>query len=128
MLDDQEDIVRSRVAMALGEIGNPRAVEPLVAALKDGDKEVRRGAISALDNLGWFPDNAKTALCTGLSKVKMRWRLLQGSGPRTMASWYCQGLAEGQVVAGEASDPGLPGVLHDQSNGGPQWEFSGHPT
>jgi HEAT repeat protein len=44
--------VRRRAAEALGTLGDVRAVEPLIAALQDGDKVVRRRAAEALGRLG----------------------------------------------------------------------------
>jgi HEAT repeat protein len=44
-----------RAAQALGQIGDPRAVEPLVAALGDRNKTVRGAVAEALDQLGWKP-------------------------------------------------------------------------
>ena len=44
--------MRSDAAMALGEIGDARAVEPLCAALKNSDKVVRMSAAAALVKIG----------------------------------------------------------------------------
>jgi HEAT repeat protein len=44
--------VHWRVAEALGKIGDTRAVEPLIAALKDEDERVRRVAAEALEQIG----------------------------------------------------------------------------
>ena len=45
-LNHQKDAeVRQHAARALGEIGDVRAVEPLIAALKDPDKYVRLDAV-----------------------------------------------------------------------------------
>jgi len=52
-LEHGSDRMRCVAAAALGEIGDPRAVEPLVAAL--GDKYVRENVVEALDKLGWQP-------------------------------------------------------------------------
>ncbi len=38
-----------------GRIGNARAVEALIAALKDKDGDVRKKAAEALDKMGWQP-------------------------------------------------------------------------
>lgn len=44
--------VRHRAAYALGDIGDPRAVHPLTAALKDAYGDVRRAAATALGKIG----------------------------------------------------------------------------
>ena len=44
--------VRSDVATALGQIGDPRAVGPLIGALGDSDEYVRAGAAEALGRIG----------------------------------------------------------------------------
>lgn len=44
--------VREDAADALGEIGDARAVEPLIAALGDPDDDVREAAAEALGNIG----------------------------------------------------------------------------
>ena len=44
--------VRQAAAEALGKIGDARAVEPLVAALKDQDSNARQGAAEALGRIG----------------------------------------------------------------------------
>lgn len=51
-LKDKDGGVRNRAAMALGEIGDARAVKPLIKALKDKDEDVRWGAAEALGMLG----------------------------------------------------------------------------
>ena len=38
--------------MALGEIGDSRAIEPLIQALKDKDKYIREWAADALGEIG----------------------------------------------------------------------------
>lgn len=51
MLKDKNEDVRVNVAIALGKIGDPRAVEPLIIVLKDEDEEVRGPAAIALGNI-----------------------------------------------------------------------------
>ncbi|MBW1980689.1 MAG: HEAT repeat domain-containing protein [Deltaproteobacteria bacterium] len=51
-LDDPDPLVRSQAAKALGEIGDPRAVEPLLAALNDQEPLIRRQAAEALGKIG----------------------------------------------------------------------------
>jgi HEAT repeat protein len=63
-LGDNEMIgVRKAAAEMLGSIGDARAVEPLINALRDGDRDVCRSAAEALDKFGWKPgtDGQKAA-------------------------------------------------------------------
>jgi hypothetical protein len=50
---DKDWCIRGDAARALGEIGDTRAVEPLIQALRDTDNYVRR---EAADALGWIQD------------------------------------------------------------------------
>jgi HEAT repeat protein len=52
--------VREAAAEALGQIRDARAVEPLIAALKDPYANVRKAAAEALEALGWQPDRTET--------------------------------------------------------------------
>jgi HEAT repeat protein len=49
--------VRRYAALTLGEIGDARAVEPLIQALKEENKGIRWNAVGALDKLGWKPED-----------------------------------------------------------------------
>jgi len=49
--------IRSKAAQALGEIGDARAMEPLLSSLRDGDRNMRWQAGEALEELGWVPKN-----------------------------------------------------------------------
>jgi len=51
-LGDKSSMVRETGAEALGQIGNPRTVEPLIAALRDKDTGVRGAAAKALGHIG----------------------------------------------------------------------------
>jgi hypothetical protein len=55
LLHEQRDDVRFLCTLALGEIGDVRAVPACVLALRDKNKYVRFGAASALIRLGWIP-------------------------------------------------------------------------
>ena len=50
-LEDESEDVRKVAAMALGEIGDARAVEPLTKALKDKKRDVRKAAKEALKRI-----------------------------------------------------------------------------
>jgi HEAT repeat protein len=51
VLGDTVPRLREVAAKMLGELGDARAVEPLIAATRDGDHEVRLTAVWALDAL-----------------------------------------------------------------------------
>ena len=51
-LDDEDWGVREDAAFALGRLGDPRSVQPLIRALRDPDRAVREAATSALQALG----------------------------------------------------------------------------
>jgi HEAT repeat protein len=50
--NDTYSDVRSHAALALGKLGEPLAVKPLIKLLKDSDKDIRNNAIKALAQLG----------------------------------------------------------------------------
>jgi hypothetical protein len=54
---DKNTEVRWVAAIALGCLGNPDAINPLIRALKDPDRYVRYGAAQALKTLSWVPGN-----------------------------------------------------------------------
>ena len=54
---DENAEVRWVAALALGSLGSPDAINPLVRALKDPDRYVRYGAAQALQSLSWVPRN-----------------------------------------------------------------------
>ena len=51
LIDDNEE-VRNFSAVMLGDIGNPKAVMPLINALQDTEANVRHGAAEALGKIG----------------------------------------------------------------------------
>jgi HEAT repeat protein len=57
--------------VALGRIGDVRAIEPLVAVLKDSDFRVRKSAAKALYLLKWQPANdTQRAVSAGNGRVQ----------------------------------------------------------
>jgi HEAT repeat protein len=51
-LGDDNEWARQRTALTLGKLGDKRATQPLLAALRDSDQKVRRYAARALRQLG----------------------------------------------------------------------------
>jgi hypothetical protein len=50
---DEDHEVRWVAALALGEIGDKRAIPSILSSLKDKDRYVRYGSAKALEKLGW---------------------------------------------------------------------------
>jgi len=58
VIDDDTSLeVRWAAVLALGEIGSPDAIPFLVPLLRDPRRYLRYGAATALDRLGWLPQN-----------------------------------------------------------------------
>jgi HEAT repeat protein len=68
--------------MALGEIGDNRAIVPLKEALKDANKYVRYGAAFALEKLGWQPQstNERAFFAIGMQE----WKMIEEMGPEVI--------------------------------------------
>jgi len=66
-LNDSDSYVREQAALALGEIGNPQAVEVLIPVLNDSDSDVRWWAAYALGEIG--NSQAVEALITALNHL-----------------------------------------------------------
>jgi HEAT repeats len=52
---DRHAEVRWVAAIALGDVGSPEAISPLITALRDPDRYVKYGAAQALKTLSWVP-------------------------------------------------------------------------
>jgi HEAT repeat protein len=80
LLGSSDAYVRWHVARGLGWLGDPRTVEPLLAALKDSDSGVRR---KAADALGELKNRRAVASLTGALQdpdSKVRWAALVSLG------------------------------------------------
>jgi HEAT repeat protein len=68
-LDYDRDVkVRVAAARALGRSKDPRAVDPLLTALKDLVGEFREAAVQALDTLKWTPDKSEGGIAYWIQK------------------------------------------------------------
>jgi HEAT repeat protein len=65
-LGDEDSSVRADAAEALGELGDPQAVDPLIAVLEDEDVFVRLAAVEALGKIG------EASAVTSLTKTLWR--------------------------------------------------------
>jgi hypothetical protein len=83
---------RNLMISALGRIGNPAAIEPLVGLLQDKDNAIRIGAALSLEQLGWF--RSKTS-STHLHKILQK-------------GWYFGDLTRINPLLDIMVDPGLP--------------------
>jgi HEAT repeat protein len=56
LMTDESHEVRWVAALALGEIGDQRAIPSLLSSLKDDNRYVRYGSVRALGEIGWSPE------------------------------------------------------------------------
>ena len=59
LANDKSSEVRWASALALSRFGNDAPLLPLITAMRDPDKYVRKGAAEALDTLGWERDDVR---------------------------------------------------------------------
>jgi HEAT repeat protein len=81
-LKDEDWVIREEAATMLGTFRDPRAVEPLVSVLRDGDRAVRDAAIGALLAIG---EPAVTSLGACLSDPVLTVQELASSVLATLA-------------------------------------------
>ncbi len=60
--------VRKAAAEALGKIGDVRALKPLLATLRDSDLDVREAVVEALDQIGYKPGKYENAAWYWIAK------------------------------------------------------------
>ena len=114
--------MRADAARALGKIGDPHAVEPLIGAFNDQNANVRMAAAAALDALAWSPDTSAAGAaywvakqqwekCVQIAAVEPLIAALQDqiSSVREHAAW-----ALGKIGDPRAVEP-LIAALHDRS-------------
>jgi HEAT repeat protein len=95
---DESLEVRWAAVLALGEIGSPDAIPFVVPLLRDPNRYLRFGAVTALDRLGWQPQNdADTAYQLiarqdweavrrlGAAALPPLWDLLRDNDPKSRA-------------------------------------------
>jgi len=81
-LKDEYPYMGTAAARALGQIGDARAVEPLIATLKElkgRDQGMRKDVATALDRLGWQPDQSEAGAAYWV--VKRKWEKCVEIGP-----------------------------------------------
>lgn len=115
--------IRSKAAQALGEIGDARAMEPLLSSLRDGDRNMRWQAGEALEKLGWVPKNEVERI-TSLVAMR-RWdELVNAQGPFIRALLTAYEKADWRLIPyplaalweiGKPAVPTLVDTLKDKS-------------
>lgn len=98
LLKDERQVARLRAADALESVSDPRAIEPLIAALGDSDREVRA---FAAQSLGHFHDARAIAPLLALLSCDDHSTRIDAAG------------SLGKI--GEQTLPGLVAILHDKS-------------
>ncbi|WP_321506770.1 HEAT repeat domain-containing protein [uncultured Methanoregula sp.] len=74
--EDKDNEIRFVAALALGQIGDPRALASLEEALQDPDRYVRYGAVMSLEMLSWTPDDETTLAYMLIAQQE--WETLRG--------------------------------------------------
>ncbi|MDE3153931.1 MAG: HEAT repeat domain-containing protein, partial [Acidobacteriota bacterium] len=110
LLADPEARVRRRAALAVGRVGLPAGVEPLVALLRDAEPEVRQMAAFALGLIG-----DRRAVAPLEAALKDPSRLVQSSAEQALGLIGDPAAAApmAAVVAGLARDGSLAAVKPD---------------
>lgn len=121
LLNDSEARIRRRSALAIGRVGLPAGVQPLVAKLSDSDPDVREMAAFALGLIG--DGGAVTPLTTALTDTSpiVRGRVAEALGlidakekdQVTPDSRREVGAAIGRMVAEYAKNPAVSSMTAD---------------
>jgi HEAT repeat protein len=105
-LNHPDSNVRYQAALALGQIGNPQAVEPLICALRDESIDVKRQAAQALVQMSNFQAVAALICVLSHSNRDVRWMAAQALGlirnPQAVEALICALNDEDWDVRGEA--------------------------
>ncbi len=81
-LSNEDNLSRWKAVVALGSIGNKRAIKPLVTALRDKNRSVRNSAADALSGLDWKPMNKSEQVA--LLFATQKWDELASRGARVV--------------------------------------------
>ncbi|HEX2572178.1 MAG TPA: HEAT repeat domain-containing protein [Polyangia bacterium] len=105
--EDSSYKVRTQAALVLGKLGDARAVEPLIAALRDENEAVRAAAAAALGQIG---DGRGSAALAGLRQDSSS--LVRMSAEKALArlGTQTQPTHPPGGVGGEGAGPGAGGV------------------
>ncbi|HQR15322.1 MAG TPA: HEAT repeat domain-containing protein [Nitrospira sp.] len=123
LLKDPDWVVRREAAITLGEMADERCVEPLAAALRDGDWQVREVAIEGIGQIGspavdvllkllrdW--DVRKSAI-VALGKIRDE-RVLDPLMQQLRNDEFMEDATDALVNLGEPALPGLIKALKDK--------------
>jgi len=103
-LDDDSSLVRRKVTVAIGEMGDKKAIPALEKVVKsDEDNEVRANAQSSLYKLGVKNENLKstsTALLLGITPINGLGLWYSGHTMLAITNLLLEGAAVGMIVYG----------------------------
>jgi len=96
-LESREDFVKKQAILALGDIQDPQAVDPLIALLQDDDWMVRLTSASSLEKIGDLRGRAAIKPLTKDPDLVVRLRI-----ERILAAWKKDGTKETEREAANA--------------------------
>ena len=96
-LESREDFVKKQAILALGDIRDPRAVDPLIALLQDDDWLVRLTSASSLEKIGDLRGRAAIKPLMKDPDLVVRMRI-----ERILAVWKKDGTKETEKEAASA--------------------------
>jgi len=103
-LDDDSALVRRKVTIALGELGNKKAIPALKKVVKtDEDNQVKANAQSSLYKLGVKNENLKstsTALLLGITPINGLGLWYSGETMLAITNFVLEGAAVGMILYG----------------------------
>jgi HEAT repeat protein len=110
------DTMRRHAILALGQIGDSGAVDPLVVALMDAHKDVRVAAADALEKIGWQPGQDEPGAAYWV--IKEKWDKCVELGLPAIPALIAALDSDGRTIRQSAAGALLqiyPNIRHDEA-------------